>query len=253
MLDFRYQAQTNLDVIDDVTERQCKQLFYEMFLLRKELIDIREELDEIRAWKDDHLYNFESKLDDALDVFYSDHVGMFGNPEFIPQSPINQIIADYASEYAGSSIISTPDTVSYLSHFDGFRFFGTIDWMLESQPHTILQPTLPGKCYAFYGDKGRIIIKLGSPVVVTHVSLEHLRIGEGVNSAPKDFQILGLGDGFAENLGYFVYDLKDKIIQTFKIMSKNQTVNSVELRILSNYGNEELTCVYRFRVHSVFN
>jgi hypothetical protein len=59
--------------------------------------------------------------------------------------------------------------------------------------------TFPGKCYAFYGDKGRIRIKLGQPTVVTHVSLEHLRIGGSVRNAPKDFEIL-VGDTPAESV-----------------------------------------------------
>lgn len=53
-------------------------------------------------------------------------------------------------------------------------------------------------------------------------------------------------------LGKFKYNLMGKQHQTFPVhrnLSRNQIFDEVELTILSNYGKDEYTCVYRFRVH----
>lgn len=52
-------------------------------------------------------------------------------------------------------------------------------------------------------------------------------------------------------LGQFIYDLDGKNLQNF--IADKQAVGRyyeyVELHILSNYGNPNFTCLYRFRVH----
>ncbi|XP_063904440.1 SUN domain-containing protein 3-like isoform X2 [Zophobas morio] len=227
----RYTEETNLDAAGP-KETKWEKLSYEMIYLRKEIIHLKDELEEIRSWKADMDQNFEDKLGVTFDKFYSDQI-------------------DYASDYAGGAIISTPNTISYPSKY-GLRLFGMFDLSVDSEPHLILHhTTFPSKCYAFYGHQGRIQVALGRPVVITHVSLEHLRLREDLRSAPKDFEILGVEENREESLGNFVYDLDDSIIQTFRVTLKNQTFRKVELRILSNHGNDELTCVYRFRVHSL--
>ncbi|XP_044252852.1 SUN domain-containing protein 2-like [Tribolium madens] len=233
--DFRYKPQTYLDVVN-MPEMQCNKLLFEITHLRKEITEMRAQFEEIHSWKVDFEGNCKENLNQAFDRFHSDKIGIF----------------DYASEYAGGSIISTPETTPLPSRF-GLRFFGTIDWVGHSDPGILLQPnTFPGKCFAFYGDKARIRVRLGRPIVITHVSLEHMRIGgETPTSAPRDFEIWALGERGEESLGRYVYDLDDSIIQTFRVIEKNQTFRNVELRILSNHGNAESTCVYRFRVHSV--
>lgn len=52
-------------------------------------------------------------------------------------------------------------------------------------------------------------------------------------------------------MGNFTYDVSGRAVQTFSVIPENKIFTIVELRILSNYGNDEFTCVYRFRVHSL--
>lgn len=51
-------------------------------------------------------------------------------------------------------------------------------------------------------------------------------------------------------LGQFTYDQDGEPIQTFYFQdTKMATYQVVELRILTNWGHPEYTCIYRFRVH----
>ncbi|TSK67272.1 SUN domain-containing protein 2 [Bagarius yarrelli] len=122
----------------------------------------------------------------------------------------------------------------------------------------VLQPELyPGKCWPFRGSEGFLVIALSHPVQITHVTLEHLpRVlspSGHIDSAPKDFAVYGLineEDKEGKLIGTFSYDQDGETIQTFKVQSSQIEVYSlVELRILSNWGHPEYTCVYRFRVH----
>ena len=49
----------------------------------------------------------------------------------------------------------------------------------------------------------------------------------------------------------YVYDADGDPLQTFDVENKENTeeFEMVQLDILSNHGNMEYTCLYRFRVH----
>uniref|UniRef100_A0A8B9JJC0 Si:dkey-92f12.2 n=1 Tax=Astyanax mexicanus TaxID=7994 RepID=A0A8B9JJC0_ASTMX len=177
----------------------------------------------------------------ALSVFRADGTGM----------------ADYALESSGACVINSRCSESYHGQIACFSIFGIPLFYYTNSPRTVIQPELyPGKCWAFRGSEGFLTISLSSPVKITHVTLEHLpRVLSPtghINSAPKDFAVYGMTD---ENeggklLGRFTYDQEGEPIQTFKIpVSANEVYWLVELRILSNWGNPEYTCIYRFRVH----
>ncbi|XP_051551069.1 SUN domain-containing protein 2-like [Myxocyprinus asiaticus] len=121
----------------------------------------------------------------------------------------------------------------------------------------LLQPEVyPGKCWAFGGSKGFLVISLSHPIRITHVTLEHIpnalsKRGQ-TDSAPKDFVVFGLSSEFSggQLLGTFMYDQDGESLQTFELPeSTTQVYRMVELRILSNWGHPEYTCIYRFRVH----
>jgi hypothetical protein len=80
-LDIRYHQQTNVDVID-VSEKQCKQLFYELIYLRKEIMNMKDQLDELQAWKTDFNLDLDAKIGASLDTFYSDQIGLLGTHIF---------------------------------------------------------------------------------------------------------------------------------------------------------------------------
>ncbi len=133
-------------------------------------------------------------------------------------------------------------------------------WWERQNPRTILQPgSSPGQCWAFKGAQGCAVIKLSNPVHISDVTLEHipktLSPDGNVSSAPRHFEVLGLADGVDDpnpvHLGNFTYDVNNSKnpVQTFHVKPLKQAFNYVELRVLSNYGHPDYTCLYRFRVH----
>ncbi|XP_048089745.1 SUN domain-containing protein 1-like [Alosa alosa] len=126
-------------------------------------------------------------------------------------------------------------------------------------PRTVIQPEMhPGKCWAFKGSEGFLTITLSLPVHITHVTLEHIPKSLSptghIDSAPREFAVYGLS-GFDEQeegkfLGRFTYDSDGEPIQTFELLDSVKDVyGAAQLRVLSNWGNPEYSCVYRFRVH----
>uniref|UniRef100_A0A8C9EU57 SUN domain-containing protein n=1 Tax=Pavo cristatus TaxID=9049 RepID=A0A8C9EU57_PAVCR len=62
----------------------------------------------------------------------------------------------------------------------------------------------------------------------------------------------GLDDEYQEEgtfLGQYVYDQEGEPLQMFTVEKSENAFQIVELRILSNWGHAEYTCLYRFRVH----
>ncbi|NXX21051.1 SUN2 protein, partial [Podargus strigoides] len=115
----------------------------------------------------------------------------------------------------------------------------------------------PGNCWAFRGSQGFAVIRLSSIIRPTAVTLEHIPKSlspQGtIPSAPKDFAVYGLKEEREEEgllLGQFTYNHNSNPIQTFYLESDAVgTYQLVELRVLSNWGHPEYTCIYRFRVH----
>eukprot|EP01113_Clastostelium_recurvatum_P016933 TRINITY_DN1983_c1_g1_i4.p1 TRINITY_DN1983_c1_g1~~TRINITY_DN1983_c1_g1_i4.p1 ORF type:complete len:802 (-),score=161.62 TRINITY_DN1983_c1_g1_i4:120-2489(-) len=129
-------------------------------------------------------------------------------------------LVDYALITIGATIITDRTSPSYktraaseesLLSFSGLRsFFKRNTDSLP--PHTILHPDItPGNCWAFAGGKGHVTVKLQTPIVVTHVSLEHIpsQISAHVESAPYEFRVLGLDSPIDVGtvLGVFQYNI----------------------------------------------
>ncbi|KAI7791194.1 putative SUN domain-containing protein 2-like [Triplophysa rosa] len=214
--------------------------------LRSDVSNIREASDVLKQRLDaQNPLNTKDVTDivqSALSLYKSDGTGM----------------ADYALESSGGRVTSTRCSETYPSKSSEFSLFGIPLWYYSESPQTVIQPEVhPGKCWAFRGSKGFLEISLSYPIRITHVTLEHIPktlspTGE-IDSAPKDFVVYGLFnqcDG-GQLLGSFTYNQDEDPIQTFKIPESTQVFNIVELRILSNWGHSEYTCVYRFRVHGV--
>nr|XP_023670343.1 SUN domain-containing protein 2 [Paramormyrops kingsleyae] len=177
----------------------------------------------------------------ALSLYRADSIGM----------------ADYALESSGASVLNTRCSATYHTRTACVSLFGVPLWYHSESPRTVIQPDLyPGKCWAFQGSEGFLVIALSYPVHITHVTLEHLPkvlspTGH-IDSAPRDFSVYGITSETEEGtlLGKFTYDQDGEPIQTFKLPKPVEKVyRMVELRILTNWGHPEYTCVYRFRVH----
>ncbi|XP_048054931.1 SUN domain-containing protein 2 isoform X2 [Megalobrama amblycephala] len=165
-------------------------------------------------------------------------------------------LADYALESSGASVLNTRCSETYKTRSACLSLFGVPLWYHSESPRTVIQPELyPGKCWAFQGSQGFLVIALSYPVKITHVTLEHLPkelspTGR-IDSAPKDFAVYGMSNETEDGklLGTFMYDQDGEPIQTFRIPEASDIYSMAELRVLSNWGHLEYTCVYRFRVH----
>ncbi|NWX52950.1 SUN2 protein, partial [Steatornis caripensis] len=167
-------------------------------------------------------------------------------------------MVDYALESAGASVINTRCSETYETRTALLSLFGIPLWYHSQSPRVILQPDVnPGNCWAFRGSQGFAVIRLSAIIRPTAVTLEHipkaLSPQATIPSAPKAFAVYGLKEEREEEgllLGQFTYNHDGDPIQTFYLEGDGVgTYQLVELRVLSNWGHPEYTCIYRFRVH----
>ncbi|NXA50038.1 SUN3 protein, partial [Nothocercus julius] len=143
----------------------------------------------------------------------------------------------------------------------------TIDWQRTSQtytgkricralrffcaaipPDSILQTDLaPGKCWAFPGSQGQVVIRLPAqiwPIAVTaqHIS-KMLFPDNDLSSSPKDISIsVSLCGAFVVGVCFaFPFFLLQN--------EPHKYFNYIKINILSNWGNKEYTCLYHFKLH----
>ena len=103
------------------------------------------------------------------------------------------------------------------------------------------------------------MIRLARKVYARSFSLEHisrhLALLGHVDSAPRDFSVYALADEndtIGVHLGTYTYDAETgDTLQQYEAVKQesDEPIQFIELRILSNWGNPDYTCIYRFRVH----
>ncbi|XP_070592968.1 SUN domain-containing protein 3-like [Erythrolamprus reginae] len=163
--------------------------------------------------------------------------------------------ADWAQKSTGATIDKDRTSKSFdFLHQENcwFPFISS-----ANPPETILQPDVyPGNCWAFSGSEGQVVIKLPEKVRLTAVTAQHISkeiaFSEGITSALKDFLVYGLNDETKEEilLGTFKYDTEKELIQTFQLKNEQEKAfQYVKIKVESNWGNPEYTCIYRIRVH----
>ncbi|ROL53027.1 SUN domain-containing protein 1 [Anabarilius grahami] len=165
---------------------------------------------------------------------------------------------DYALESGGGSILSTRCSETYETKTALMSLFGIPLWYFSQSPRAVIQPDMyPGNCWAFKGSQGYLVIRLSLSVIPTSFCLEHipksLSPSGNVSSAPRRFSVFGLDDEYQEEgklLGDYTYQEDGESLQIFPVMEKNdKAFQIIEMRVLSNWGHPEYTCLYRFRVH----
>ncbi|KAJ8683482.1 hypothetical protein QAD02_019274 [Eretmocerus hayati] len=167
---------------------------------------------------------------------------------------------DYALESAGGQVISTRCTQLYDIKTRAFKIFGMTLFYESNNPRTVIQGNIlqPGMCWAFQDFPGYLLVKLRSLIHVTGFTVEHasrLNLPNGeMKSAPKKFNVWGLqSENDAEPVLFGEYEFldSDESIQYFPVQNTSITspYEYVEMRIHSNHGQLEYTCLYRFRVH----
>jgi len=167
---------------------------------------------------------------------------------------------DYALETAGGSVVSTRCTETYIQKTAMYSIFGIPIWYPSNNPRTIIQPGVqPGECWAFKGSSGFVVIQLSEGIVPTKFSMEHISKSMSpsgkIDSAPKDFVVYGLRhekDHDPVKLGKYSYSQDQDPLQFYEVMFPSKDAFPyIELDIVSNHGNLNYTCLYRFRVHGV--
>uniref|UniRef100_A0A8C3CFB3 Sad1 and UNC84 domain containing 1 n=1 Tax=Cairina moschata TaxID=8855 RepID=A0A8C3CFB3_CAIMO len=181
-------------------------------------------------------------VNNALKLYSQDKTGM----------------VDFALESGGGSILSTRCSETYETKTALISLFGIPLWYFSQSPRVVIQPDMyPGNCWAFKGSEGYLVIRLSMKIYPTAFTMEHipktLSPSGNITSAPRKFSVYGLDDEYQEEgvlLGQYVYDQEGEPLQMFPVMeNSNNVFQIVELRILSNWGHAEYTCLYRFRVH----
>ncbi|XP_064870263.1 SUN domain-containing protein 2-like isoform X1 [Oncorhynchus nerka] len=171
--------------------------------------------------------------------------------------PLADKMPNFALESQGASIVTSRCSETYKTSSARVSFLGIPLWSPSESPRTVIQGQLvqPGKCWPFRGAQGSMTVALSHPVHVTHVTMEHISTAVSptghIDSAPKDFAVYGITTDSEEGtlLGTFMFNQAGDPIQTFKLPNPNRVYRYVELRIISNWGHQDYTCVYRFRVH----
>lgn len=104
-------------------------------------------------------------------------------------------------------------------------------------------------CFAMQGHTGTFMIRLSRPIVVSSVTLVHNK--EECDAAPKEFIVYGVKDPKEKvpvSLGRFQYENRGQLAQKFAVPSFDE-VGFVGLKIVSNWGNKDYTCVTKIKVH----
>lgn len=167
---------------------------------------------------------------------------------------------DYALETAGGQIISTRCTQRYDIKTRAYSLFGFPLYYESNDPRTVIQgnPIQPGVCWAFQDFPGYLLIQLRGIIYVTGFTLEHVpRLilpNENMSSAPRKFNVWGLlseNDQEPVMFGEYEFTISDENLQYFPVQNTEikKPYEYIELRIHSNHGQLEYTCLYRFRVH----
>ncbi|XP_070219264.1 SUN domain-containing protein 1 isoform X8 [Bos mutus] len=181
-------------------------------------------------------------VNNALKLYSQDKTGM----------------VDFALESGGGSVLSTRCSETYETKTALISLFGVPLWYFSQSPRVAIQPDIyPGNCWAFRGSQGYLVVRLSMTIRPTAFTLEHipktLSPTGSITSAPKDFAVYGLENEYQEEgqlLGRFTYDQEGESLQMFVVPKKpERAFQIVELRIFSNWGHPEYTCLYRFRVH----
>ncbi|KAL9658487.1 hypothetical protein ABK040_006027 [Willaertia magna] len=169
-------------------------------------------------------------IDQAIEVYASDRINM----------------TDFALISMGSRIVE---------HSPTFTSNGWGNWLVSTkQPGIMLQTDVTiGNCWPMKGKSGYVVIQIAFPITPTHFSIDHIpaSLSPDISSAPKLFSIYGYDNHTSlVKLTDYEYDINGPAVQTFPvsetIVSKFQLFR---LQIKDNYGNENYTCIYRFRIH----
>ncbi|XP_062413283.1 uncharacterized protein LOC134104011 isoform X2 [Pungitius pungitius] len=175
-------------------------------------------------------------------------------------SPVADTMANFAQESQGARVLHPLSSDTFRTSIQDKIMDQLLSWVTTSTDHQrIIQDhsrSPPGACWCFAGAKGHAVVSLSHPIEVTHVTIGHITKRQSltgvINSAPREFSVYGLVHDNDEgiHLGSFAYSKNGLSSQTFELPVPVKDVFShVKLEIKTNWGDEDQTCLYNFRVH----
>ncbi|KAJ3217065.1 SUN domain-containing protein 3 [Clydaea vesicula] len=211
----------------------------------------------------------EESISDFLRVHHIQQETQFGSP-------------DYALGSGGAAVLECLTSTTYCAKKTFFGCDAT-----QNPPNTIIDKDVSlGKCWPMSGNNGHVGISLSRSITPTSITIEHvakeLNFYNNYKSAPKNFKVYAVftkrpktqlieftkerinGKDFylaplitSPESYYDVNKISDgsesvygrSEIQTFRVENKVEGVRNVIVKVESNWGNENYTCLYRVRVH----
>jgi hypothetical protein len=176
---------------------------------------------------------------------------------------------DYALYTSGARIIASHTSPSYVPSGipSGIprRLFTILAWLkggIINSPTIAIQPSKHiGECWPLAGSQGQLAIALSMFIKITHITIEHpaRHILLNTGSTPWDMELWGQPanescSGEICNpvfLTAFAYNMYGQPVQTFSVVSayQNTLMQSVILKIASNWGEPNYTCLYKVGIH----
>lgn len=176
--------------------------------------------------------------------------------------PKTSVIVDYALESMGAKVILPLTSRSYqiAPPMWSWAKYLSIGGSFSKPPRVALShDNSLGNCWAFGGNDGSFAVSLAQPVSPTHFTIEHLakEIQVDKTSAPRSLEVHAIPDisNPSETILVGSYHFKldsDSYSQTFPASFRLQEpCRYYQLRIHSNHGHPEYTCLYHFGIHSM--
>ncbi|PIA19421.1 hypothetical protein COEREDRAFT_37566 [Coemansia reversa NRRL 1564] len=164
---------------------------------------------------------------------------------------------DFALFSAGARIIPGLTSLSFEPPARGLaqRLWRKLGMVSSHSPTTVLDPdTHVGECWPMRGSSGQVAIHLAQPVDVSDFAIEHVARSIAIDwrSAPRQVEIWG----YLTLLASHEYAPSDaSALQIIRPDTDSEhadrsiRVRTIILKIKSNWGHPDHTCIYRFRVH----
>ncbi|XP_011310199.1 uncharacterized protein [Fopius arisanus] len=241
--------------------------YFDTEVFKSEIIKIVEETIKMRT-----LAETESQvMDESSTVDYPQSQSISVSDDYI-RSIVKEILkiydadktgrVDYALESAGGQIISIRCTQRHNVNTRAYKVLGFTLYYESGDPRTVIQghPLQPGVCWAFQDFPGYLLIKVRAPIRVSGFTLEHaprsILPNNEMKSAPRRFNVWGLkeeNDPAPISFGEYEFLDNDDSLQYFPVHNHdiNDAYEYIELKIHSNHGQLEYTCLYRFRIHGI--
>ncbi|KAA1080685.1 hypothetical protein PGT21_017151 [Puccinia graminis f. sp. tritici] len=165
---------------------------------------------------------------------------------------------NFAAFPAGANVLPSWTSPTWYHYLKSQSMFINKHSKVEGNPPIValLSDLSLGTCWSFLGERGQIGIQLARVIWVTGITISHVSraLAYDIRTAPNKFELWGLGFDGEDNLDLLhsgAYDINAaQNVQYFEVSSpKTRSYSKVLVKIRSNHGNRDLTCVYQIRIH----